>query len=137
MSEQQDVPSFGVGTQSPRQVYNRDRWIETPVNMGSGYLTAAATTLYTAPSGTIAGASSQKAILLDIWLCNTDTVTRTVTLYINGSSDDKCIYKDFSMATKTTTRQECYVVLESGQTIQGLADVTSKVSVRLSGKTLT
>lgn len=132
-----EVPSFAVGTQGPRQGYNRDRWIETPVNMGSGYLTNTASTLYTAPSGSIAGAASQKAVLLDIWLCNTDTATRTVTLYINGSSDDKCIYKDFSMATKTSVRQECYIVLESGQTIQGLADVTSKVSVRLSGKALT
>ena len=132
-----EVPSFAVGTKGPRQGYNRDRWIETPVNMGSGYLTNTASTLYTAPSGSIAGAASQKAVLLDIWLCNTDTATRTVTLYINGSSDDKCIYKDFSMTTKTSVRQECYIVLESGQTIQGLADVTSKVSVRLSGKALT
>ena len=34
MTNEITTPSFGVGTQSPREVYNRDRWIETPINMG-------------------------------------------------------------------------------------------------------
>lgn len=141
MIEPLELPSFGVGTQGPRQGYNRDRWIETPINMGYGQLTGSSATLYTAPSGTIAGASSQKAILQEIWLCNTDTSTRTVTLYAveNGGSvaDNRALLKDVTIAAKTTYRQECYCVLESNETIHGLADTTLKVTYRLSGKALT
>jgi hypothetical protein len=138
---EQDVPSFGVGTQTPRQGYNRDRWIETPINMGYGQLTNSNATLYTAPSGTIAGAASQKALLLEIWLCNTDTTARTVTIYVvesgGSAADNRAIYKDFSIAAKTSVRQECWMVLESNSTIQGLADTTLKVTYRFSGKSLT
>lgn len=141
MTNEITTPSFGVGTQSPREVYNRDRWIETPINMGYGQLTGSSVTLYTAPSGTIAGAASQKALLLEIWLCNTDTAARTVTLYAiesgGAAADNRAIYKDFSIAAKTSVRQECYLVLESGSTLAGLADTTLKVTYRFSGKTLT
>lgn len=136
-----EVPSFAVGTQGPRQGYNRDRWIETPINMGYGQLAASSGTLYTAPTGTIAGASSQKAILTEIILCNTDTVTRTVTLYVveNGGSvaDNRAIMKDATIAAKTTYVASFYTVLESGETVRGLADSASKVTYRLSGKQLT
>lgn len=135
------VPSFGVGTASPRQGYQRDRWIETPINMGYGQLAGSSGTLYTAPTGTIAGASSQKAILTEIWLCNTDSSARTVTLYIveNGGSAaaNRAIMSGVSIAANTTYRQECATVIESGETIRGLASSANLVTYRLSGKTLT
>lgn len=135
------LPSFGVGTASPRETRVRDRWIETPINMGYGQLAAASGTLYTAPSGTIAGASSQKAILREVWLSNTDTTARTVTLYVveNGGSvaDNRALLKDVSIAAKTMYRIECECVLESNETVRGLADSASKVTYRLSGTQLT
>ena len=138
---QPPVPTYAVGTASPRQGYQRDRWIETPINMGYGQLSGSSTTLYTAPTGTIAGASSQKAILTEIWLCNTDSSSRTVTLYIveNGGSvaDDRAIMKAVTIAANTTYRQECATVIESGETIRGLASSANLVTYRLSGKTLT
>ena len=141
MTNDLEIPAYGVGTQSPRQVYNRGQWIETPINMGYGQLTNSSAILYTAPSGTIAGAASQKALLLEIWLCNTDTTARTVTVYAveNGGSvaDNRAILKDVTIAAKTTYRQECWCVLESNETVRGLADTTLKVTYRLSGKTLT
>lgn len=137
----QSLPSFSVGTAAPRDTRVRDRWISTPINMGYGQLSNSSGTLYTAPSGTIAGASSQKAILREIWLSNTDTSTRTVTLYVveNGGSaaDNRALLKDVTIAEKTMYRIECECVLESGETVRGLADSASKVTYRLSGEALT
>lgn len=135
------IISSAVGGLDARQGYNRDRWIETPINMGYGQLTAASVTLYTAPNGSIAGAASQKAVLTEIWLCNTDTSARTVTLYVvesgGSAADNRAILKDVPIAAKTTYRQECWCVLESNETIRGLADTTLKVTYRFSGKALT
>ena len=133
--------SYSVGSGEPRERRQRDRWISTPINMGYGQLSNSSGTLYTAPSGTIAGASSQKAILREIWLSNTDTSTRTVTLYVveNGGSaaDNRALLKDVTIAAKTMYRIECECVLESGETVRGLADSASKVTYRLSGEALT
>lgn len=135
------IISSAVGGLDARQGYNRDRWIDTPINMGYGQLAAASGTLYTAPTGTIAGASSQKSILTEVILCNTDTVARTVTLYVveNGgaAADNRAIMKDATIAAKTTYVASFFTVLESGETIRGLADSASKVTYRLSGRQLT
>ncbi len=135
-----NVPSTAVGGNA-RQGYNRDRWIETPINMGYGQLAGASGTLYTAPTGTTAGAASQKARLTEIVLCNTDTVQRTVTLYVvevgGSAADNRSILKDCTIAAKTTYRTAWATIIENGETIRGLADSANKVTYRLTGVALT
>ncbi len=136
-----EVPSTAVGSLGPRQGYNRDRWIETPINMGYGQLAGTSGTLYTAPTGSISGAASQKARLTEVILCNTDTVERTATLYVvevGGSvADNRAILKDCTIAAKTTYVCEFATIIESGETIRGLASSASKVTYRLTGVALT
>lgn len=138
------VLSFGVGTATPRQGYNRDLYIRTPKHGGRGQLTAAATTLYTAPSGSIAGSATQKATLKSLILCNTDTASHTVTIYLvesgGAAADNRAIYKDLPLAAKATsilTFPDDCCTLDSGETIQGLADLTLKVTYKISVVELT
>lgn len=135
------TPSTGVGTAVPRQVYNRDRHIRTPVCGGRGQLTATSAILYTAPSGLISGAASQKAVVTGIIFSNTDTVSRTITLYFieSGGSvaDNRAVMKDVTIAAKTMYREPFDTPLESGETIRGLASVAAVITYRINIDELT
>lgn len=97
-------------------------------------LTASSTTLYTAPASTT-------AVIRSITLCNTDTVARTVTIYIvqSGGSigDDKKIFDEFSLAAGETIVDDTLRVLETGDTLRGLASTASVVSIRADGSEVT
>ncbi len=84
---------------------------------------------------TIKSASSDIAITT-IFICNTDTSTRTVTLYlIDGSvpgtlSDDNAIWKDISIAAKDTfAMNNERIILASGDVLYGNASVGDKITV--------
>lgn len=95
------------------------------------YITNAYVTAYTVPAST-------KAIVKEIWLCNTDTSARTVSIRAVPSgetaADEHCVFKDLSIAAKTTyIASGLTMVLEADEDIDVIADVTNKVTIRLSG----
>jgi hydrogenase maturation factor HypF (carbamoyltransferase family) len=73
-----------------------------------------------------------------IIVCNTDTVARTYTMTVvefGGSvADNRAIFKDVSIAAKTTHTyffDDDNLPLADGETINGLADSANKVTVRI------
>jgi hypothetical protein len=122
-----------------RPVYiPREQIIRTPKCGGRGQLGTSSSTLYTAPSDTSPTGSTQGALLKSIVLCNTDSSARTVTLYLvesgGSAADNRAIFKDLSIAAKTTTvltfPDDC-CMLDSGETVRGLADSASVVTYRI------
>lgn len=109
-----------------------------------GQLTASAVALYTAPAALTVATSvglNPKAVVRNVTICNTDTVARTVTLYIveSGGSvaDNRAVVKAASIpANFTWILDNIEWTLEAGDTIQGLADVTLKVTVYIGGEDL-
>ena len=107
-----------------------------------GQLTAASTTLYTAPSApTTANALgiNPLAAIETIWLCNTDTAARTVTLYVvesgGSAADNRAVAKDLSIPAKSSIELSPAggFLLEASDTLRGLADTTLKVTVLVTG----
>lgn len=95
------------------------------------YITNAYATAYTVPAST-------KAIVKELVLCNTDTSARTVSIRVVPSgetaADEHCIFKDLSIAAKTTYHiGDMSMVLEADEDVDVIADVTNKVTVRISG----
>lgn len=133
------APSVVGGSPIGAPIYlQREQVIRTPKCGARGQFTGSNATLYTAPSVTSPTGSTQGAMLKSVILCNTDTTARTVTMYIvesgGSAADNRCLYKDYSIAAKTTSvllfaDDEC--PLDSGETVQGLADTTLKVTYRL------
>lgn len=127
-----------VGGPFPGIFQNASAGTEIPICGGRGQLSGSNATLYTAPSATTPLGSTQKAKLYSITLCNTDTATRTCVIYLVESggtaADNRAILRDYSLAAKQTSIIEFGlkgITLESGETVQGLADVASKVTYRL------
>ncbi len=135
-----NVPSTAVGGNA-RQGYNRDRWIVTPKCGGRGQFPNATTTLYTAPTGSIAGAASQKSRLIEIVIANTDSSARTVTIYAvetGGTADAaRMILPGVSIPAATSWVLAFNTPLESGETIQGKASVSAVVTYRISVEEMT
>ena len=95
------------------------------------YITNAYATAYTVPAST-------KAIVKQLVLCNTDTSARTVSIRVVPSgetaADEHCIFKDLSIAAKTTYHVgDMSMVLEADEDVDVIADTTNKVTIRLSG----
>ncbi len=93
----------------------------------SAQLTAAETTIC------LAGASETRAVL-SIIFCNTDTSDRTITVYAYASggsaADNTTIIKSFTIPAGDTfiwSANEKFI-LNTGDKISGLADVTLKVT---------
>ena len=102
-----------------------------------GQLSGSSATLYTAPSTTTPLGSTQYATV-KLWLCNTDTVDRTVTIYLieSGGSvaDNRAILKDATIAAKQSIGIEFGAegfTLESGETLRGLASSANVVTYRV------
>ena len=93
-------------------------------------LTDAAATLYTVGDNVVSRVN-------EIILCNTDTATRTVDLHIIDSGDTLAaknqVLDGLALAAGETRFIGLDQVMVSGDFIQGLADVTSVVSIRASG----
>lgn len=85
------------------------------------------TTLYTAPAST-------KTIIKEILLCNTDTVARTVTMFVGtGSAVANTILSALSLAPGETKFITLSTVLNTGEFIKGGASSASVVSCTISG----
>lgn len=85
------------------------------------------TTLYTVPAST-------STIIKEILICNTDTVSRTVTLQAGGTTGvaDR-ILGTMSISPSETKVISLSTVLTTGQTITGGASTASVVSCIISG----
>lgn len=132
------VTTFDIG----RPVYpsNTAQVVRIPKVGYRGQLAASTGVLYTAPSITSApeGTAPCTALLKSLNVCNTDTAQRTFTVTIveSGGSvaDNRAIFKDATIPAKTTYT---YVFddetwpLGDGETINGLADSASKVTLRI------
>lgn len=121
----------------------REQVIRTPKVAFHAMLTGSTAVLYTAPtlassptsSATGTQASSQ---IRRITVCNTDTSARTYTLTIveSGGSvaDNRAIAKAVTIAASTVhiyRYEQDEEPLMEGSTVNGLADTTLKVTVRL------
>lgn len=137
------LTSLPVGNTDPLFV-PRDQVIRTPKCGARGQLTGSNATLYTAPSVTSPTGSTQGALLKSIVLCNTDTAARTVTMYVvesgGSAAANRMILSVMSIAASTTvtlTFPDDTFPMDSGETVQGLADTTLKVTYRINVVELT
>ena len=108
-----------------------------PKQLYIGQLGSSSGTLYTAPSNSYK--TDQKAIIRDIWVCNTDSSARTYTLYVveSGGSvaDNRAIAKAVSIAANTTHQyNNLAIVIETAGTLRGLASSANLVTVLVSGE---
>lgn len=94
--------------------------------------TALTATLTTTLYGAVA--ASTKVIVKEIILCNTDTSSRTVTLYYGtGTAAANTILSGLILAAKETKIITLSSVLITGDFIKGGADAGSVVSCTISG----
>lgn len=89
--------------------------------MFRGSASLANTTLYTVPAG-------RSAIVTDICVTNTDTVSTTFTLNLNGTA----LISGATLAAKSTATFEIKQVLEAADTVSGSASATT-VKFHISG----
>jgi len=110
-------------------------YFEHPKRIYWGQLTGSDATLYTAPS-TLGQLYPPKVRITDIWLCNTDSTSRTVTVQVRtgASATATHIMSVMTIAANTVVLIECDLVLEAAEIISGFADVASKVNIRISGR---
>lgn len=85
------------------------------------------TTLYTVPAATT-------TIIKEILLCNTDTVSRNVTIYAgNGTGVAQTILSAYPVGPGETKAIELSTVISAAYTIKGGASTTAVVSCAISG----
>lgn len=142
--ESQDFPTVPTASIAVPLYQPREQIIRTPKVAFRGQLTASSVVLYTAPtlassptsSATGTQATSQ---IRRIDVCNTDTVARTYTITIVESGGsvaaNRNVFDAVSIAAKTThiyRYEQDESPLMEGETINGLADTTLKVTLRIS-----
>lgn len=92
---------------------------------GPALLTAAAATLYTAPTGI-------RAVIKRIHLVNTDTAARTFTFSIGADAAGTRLYQTQTLAANGGYFDDyANYSLEPTDTVQGYADVTNKVTITI------
>jgi hypothetical protein len=133
MSELLTTPSIGRSQEIPlRRSYKKQFFL--------GMLTNASATLYTAPAAPAnanAVGVNPIAIVDKVWLSNTDSADRTVTLYVVESggavADNRAVMKTVPIPANSTIDIDPAWVIEASGTLRGLADTTLKVTVLVSG----
>lgn len=122
----------------------REQVIRTPKCGARGQLGSSNGTLYTSPSVSSPTGATQGALLKSIVLCNTDSTARTATIYLvesgGSAAANRAILSAVTIAAATTMilsfpDETC--PLDSGETVQGLADSASKVTYRINVVELT
>jgi hypothetical protein len=98
----------------------------TPKALYHAQLAAAAATLYTVPSATVTVVRHLRAV-------NADTVLHTFDLYRNGSGDVNRITETITIPAGSSWEDDVYLPLAAADTIQGKADVASKVTLFIGG----
>jgi hypothetical protein len=85
------------------------------------------TTLFTVPSG-------RQWAIKQVVVCNTDGVERLVTLAKGtAATAGNCFVYRLPVASSDTVVLDTALVLEDGETIQGLSDTADKVTVTVTG----
>ena len=140
MSEQYAFANPALNT----QFQPRDQVIRTPKCGARGQLTGSNATLYPSPAVSSPTGATQGALLKSIVLCNTDVSARTVTMYVIESGGsvaaNRMILSAMSIAASTTvtlTFPDDTFPMDSGETVQGFADTTLKVTYRINVVELT
>ncbi len=106
----------------------------TPVPFGNvrGQLAGSSATLYTAPTG-----ATQKSVVKEIWLCNTDSSDHSYTLYSVESGGSVAANREIANAVNLpagyTHVLQIAHVLESSETLRGLSSVANKITYHVSG----
>jgi len=107
---------------------------------GPNFLTTSAAAIYDSDNPTTSGTSqaANVTILKQIIVCNTDTSTRTFTLYIdtNSSADaSDTVFSAVSLGAGETKIINTSIVLRAAQNhkVYALASVVSKVTMTLVG----
>ena len=98
----------------------------TTKQLANGQLPVSIGTLYTVPAST-------STIVKSITLVNTDTVTRTVNLYISTGTARRIIPKDLSLLAGESFRVDEVFTLEATHLIRGDASAASVVDYVISG----
>lgn len=118
----------------------------TPRLVNAGQLGTSAATIYTAPSltNTPTGAALGSACVRSLIVCNTDSSARTYTIYAiesgGSAADNRAIFKDATIAAKTTHVHEWAsdaFPLGDAATLSGLADSATKVTVTIGVEQIT
>jgi hypothetical protein len=95
--------------------------------LASGQLGASKATLYTVPGST-------QTIIKSITLVNTDSVTRTVNLYINTAGTSRRVSpKDLSLPAGAMFELDRVITLEAADLIEGDASSAAVVDYAISG----
>jgi len=95
--------------------------------LADGQLPAAAAALYTVPAST-------STIIKTITISNTDSVTRTVNLYINANGvNRRIIPQNLPMPQNYTWINNDELTLETGDMIQGDASAANVVDYTING----
>ena len=122
----------------------REQVIRTPKCGARGQLGSSNGTLYTAPSVSSPTGATQGALLKSIVLCNTDSAAHTATIYLvesgGSAAANRAILSGATIAAATTTIltfPDDTCPMDSGETVQGLADSASKVTYRINVVELT
>jgi hypothetical protein len=105
-----------------------------------GQLTGTSATLYTAPTAPVTPNSvgiTPVAVIENIWISNTDSAARTVTMYLVEAGGSIGTNRAFMSAVSIPANSVVDIapdfVLETEATIRGLASVTSVVTVVICG----
>lgn len=98
----------------------------SPTPLYHGQPTNSATTLYTVPSSTI-------TVVRHIRVVNPDASSHTVDLYRNGSADANRLTETITVQAGSSYEDDVYIPLATGDTIQGKADASTKVTVFIGG----
>lgn len=105
----------------------------TDKTLGQIQLGVALTDVYVVPTG----AGNVSAKISTIWICNTDSAARTVTLRSGAGAlaANNSLLEAASIPANTTWEIDAagLVSLLSGQKIQGLSDVAAKITITIFG----
>jgi hypothetical protein len=99
------------------------KMLKAPTTLGT-----TTTTLFTVPS-------DRQWAIKQIIVCNTDGTERLVTLSFNGTAAtaSNCFVYRLPVANSDTVVLDTALVLEAGETLQGLSDTGSVVTVSVTG----
>lgn len=102
----------------------------TVKGLGQTLLADTATTIYTVPGATT-------AIVRDIMICNTDTTSRTFTIWLDisgtGATDSEAIFDTVTIDANDYLHWTGFQVMTAASTIKGVASVASVINVTVSG----
>lgn len=89
-------------------------------------------TLYTVPGS---GSTVAAAVIRNIHICNTTATAATISLSLNGSGATAAnnIYRTFSVPANGVHIANVSIVLDAGDTIQGLQGTSAALTVVISG----